>query len=157
MLPHVAVGLGLAARVRVLPRLDVAAGSTWSPAARLADGAFSVGLSAGRLGTCVVPVKAPSFELLGCADVLVGATHASALDASVTPAGDRSWIAVSGSALVALRVSGPLLVEVGVDGVVPLVRDTFVSARVLPGDKARNAFQQPAIAGILHFGAGVSF
>jgi hypothetical protein len=56
-----------------------------------------------------------------------------------------------------VRVVGPLLLEIGADAVVPFVRDTFVSGRVVPGEDHRNAFQQAAVAGVFHAGAGVSF
>jgi hypothetical protein len=157
LVPHPALGVALAGRVRVANRVDVAAGLMWIPEARIPDGAFAVGLSAVRLGVCVAPWEAPPFALLGCADFLAGATHASARDASVAPAGERGWFAASLSSRFAARVAGPLLVEVGADAVVPFVRDTFVSARVLPGDDHRNAFQQAAVAGLFHAGAGVSF
>jgi hypothetical protein len=157
LVPHVAVGLALAGRVRVAKRVDVAAGLMWTPEASIADSGFAVGLSAVRLGSCVAAWEEAPFALLGCADFLAGATHASARDASVAPAGDRPWLAVAASSRLAVRVEGPLLVEVGADAVVPFVRDTFVSARVLPGDDHRNAFQQAAVAGIFHAGAGVSF
>ncbi|MDB4994440.1 MAG: hypothetical protein JWM74_1872 [Myxococcaceae bacterium] len=157
LVPHPAFGVAVAGRVRVANRVDVAAGLMWIPEARLADGAFGIGLSAVRLGACVAPWESPPFALLGCADFLAGATHASARDASVAPAGERGWFAMAASSRFAVRVVGPLLLEVGADAIVPFVRDTFVSGRVVPGENHRNAFQQAAVAGLFHFGAGVSF
>lgn len=148
LLPSVSVGPALIASIDVLPWMSVEAGLTLWPEQSEADAGF--GLTTGRLAICFVPL-ASDLRVLLCAGGQAGALHQVVRIPEPVDPGQRFWAAVSAAATFELRIVGPLMARAGLELVVPLVRDRFVTGA------AAEIFEPSAVAGAGHAGLGVRF
>jgi hypothetical protein len=148
LLPSVSVGPTLIASIDVVPWMSIEAGFTLWPEQSEADAGF--GLTTGRLALCFAPL-ASDLRVLLCAVGQAGALHQVVRIPEPVDPGQRFWAAVGAAATFELRIAGPLTARAGVELVVPLVRDRFVT------EAGAEIFEPPAVATAAHAGLGVRF
>jgi hypothetical protein len=110
------------------------------------------GLSAGWLGACWRFARTGPLSAASCLAGSLGAIHAIPYDLTPEQPGAQLWAAVSAGLNLRVRLWGPLAAELGAELVVPLVRHRFLSR-----SDREPVFQQSAVAGLAHLGAGVQF
>jgi hypothetical protein len=142
--------LSLSTGVEVARALRVTAGALYLPEVHTADGDFAFGLTAGWGGACFQPVEGPRARLSLCGLGLLGAIHSVVLALEPTRPGDRPWAGAALSAQLRVRVAGPLIVDLGGDGIAPLTRDRF-----LVQNRPGTVFQQSPVVGMAFAGLGV--
>jgi hypothetical protein len=148
LLPSVSVGPVLIAALDLVPWLVVEAGFLLWPEQHEPDTGF--GLTAGRLSICAAPI-ASRVRVLLCAGGELGALHQVVRVPEPVDPGQRFWAALDAAAAIELRVAGPLLIRGGVELVVPLVRDRFIT------ESGADIFQPSVVAVTGHAGLGVRF
>jgi hypothetical protein len=136
-LPRPTTGVGLALHYKVAPRLTVAGGGLWLPAASH-QGQFSEGLATTRLGACFETVRAAQVSLVQCAYGLAGATNVQNEAGKVPDAGTHAWFAGSLTAAAMARFGSTWAAEAGAEGTVPFARPIYATT-----DCPRVGFQQP--------------
>jgi len=115
-------------------------------------GDFSFGLTAGWLGLCGELAAGERATVAICGNVLAGAVHAVVFQLEPTTPGDRPWAGAGLSARAEIRLAGPFVLDLGVEGVAPLTRPRFFVE-----NHADTVFQEPVVGGIAFGGLGLSF
>ncbi|WP_129346898.1 hypothetical protein [Sorangium cellulosum] len=158
LLPAPAPGAALSAEWSFLPRWTLSTGALWLPELRADDPTFAFGITAGWLGACVEAIRSRAVALGVCGRLVAGSIHAVIFEdldeprvVPTTP-GARPWLSAAAGPRLAVRVVGPLRIEAGVDLLVPATRYSFRVQGDLPA-----AFEQPAVAGTVFGGLGVTF
>lgn len=123
LVPKLAPGVAMSARVRVAPRLSASMSIWWVPES--SRGEFAFGLTSVVLGACADLWRNDGAALHACVDALGGAVHASVRGMQSTEPGDRPWFGLSPAARFVQRVVGPFTLEVGLGAVVPFTRYRF--------------------------------
>ncbi len=155
LLPSVAPGVALAAEGPIVGRLRWSVGLLYLPDSGLvtARGSFAFGLVAAQAAPCLDLWRVPRASLTGCVGVELGALRSAVLRGDPSTVGERPWAAAFAGLRLRARLLGPLAGELGVEAVVPLVRDRFFE-----GGPARDtAFQQASLAGVAFAGLGIQF
>jgi len=150
LLPQTSAGVALSAEIAVARSVDATAGALYLPEARTSVGDFAFGLTAGWGGACVRTARARASVSL-CGKVLVGAIHSVVFTLEPAAPGDRWWAAGALSAQARLRIAGPVLAELGLEGIAPMTRDRFVV-----GGRVDPVFRQGPVAGMAFVGLGVT-
>lgn len=158
LLPAPGPGAALSAEWSLPPRWTLSTGALWLPELRADDPTFAFGVTAGWLGACVEALQGRAAALGVCGRFLAGSIYAVLYEdvdepqvVPTTP-GARPWLSAAVGPRLAFRVVGPLRLEAGVDLLVPVTRYSFRVHGDLPP-----AFEQPAVAGALFGGLGVTF
>jgi hypothetical protein len=138
------VALGRAWRIRL--------GATWFPAANAERGGarFAVGATTARAGLCRNLADAGSLALDACADLNVGALHASVDGAVARRTGDFAWASAQLGARLRWRPLAALVIDADAAAVVPFVRRAFGVAGA-----ADPVFESPAVGLAAALGVGV--
>lgn len=151
LLPQPTTGVGMALHRAFGQRVSAAIGGEWLPQASL-KGQFSVGLSAARVGACVLPVRSNQWAIAGCAYARGGALNVKDEAGTTGEAGSHPWFAAavagSGRALLTDR----FVAEAGAGTTIALRRPTFQTQTCpLVG------FQEPVLTLVVFFSGGVIF
>ena len=155
LLPSVAPGVSLAVEGPIVGRLRWSVGLLYLPDSGLstAQGSFAFGLVAAWAAPCLDVWRASRASLTACAGVDVGALRSVVLRGDPSTVGERPWAAAFAGLRVRARLVGPLAGELGVEAVVPFVRDRFFAG----GPTRDTAFQQDVAAGLAFAGLGLQF
>jgi hypothetical protein len=126
-------------------------GVFYLPEARTGGDAFAFGLTAASLGGCAQAWGERRVSLSLCGEALLGAMHAVVFELTPANPGDRLWSAASLAGQVRWRPVGPLVLELGAQGLVPFSRPQY-RVRGQPG----TVFQEAAAGGAAFVGVGLS-
>jgi hypothetical protein len=121
------------------------------PEVRTAAGDFGFGLTAAWLGACAQAWGERAVALSACGKLFAGGIHAVVYALEPTQPGDRLWAAASVSAQIRVRVVGPLVAELGAEGLVPITRQPF-----LVHGQSGTVFQESVVGAAGFAGVGVS-
>jgi predicted dinucleotide-binding enzyme len=100
----------------------------------------------------VVVAAAKDLSLAAFAGVYAGALHTVVLRGNPGGPGDQAWAAALLGMRLRARITGPLMAEVGVEGLAPLVRHRFFD-----GNSGETVFQQSPVAVTAFAGVGLLF
>lgn len=151
LLPAVAGGIEIAADVVPARGWHLLAGMLWLPEVATDDEQFRFGITAGYLGGCYDALGWDGGGLGACASVQLGALHSVVSSAYPLDPGQEPWAAMTAGPRLTLRPLRPLLVELGIDAVVPLVRTEFWITHA-----EQQAFQPSPVGALGFVGAGVA-
>jgi len=151
ILPGAAVGAALSAEGPDELPFQGSAGILYFPEVRTATGDFAFGLTAGWLGACARPWATGRVSLAICGSLLLGAIHAVVYTLEPYHPGDQVWIGASLSLGMRFRLVGPIVAELGAEGLVP-----FQAWQFLISGPNKTAFQEASVAGFGFAGLGVS-
>jgi hypothetical protein len=147
-LPGVAPGLGLHAEVGT---------ETWSgfanvsylPESRTSDRRFGFGLGAAGTGVCGSFHGEKAVVIGVCGGLELGGVHAVVYDLTPLEPGDRLWFAAAIGPRVRIPGPGATFFDLGLSGVVPLLRRNFRVRGV-----TEPAFEQSVFGGFGYLGVG---
>jgi hypothetical protein len=150
LLPQAAAGVGLSAAVAIADWASATVGAVYWPEVHTVAGDFAFGLTAGWVGGCARSGGARA-GLSVCGKVLFGAIHSVVFALEPTEPGDRPWAGGALSAQARLRLFGPVIAELGIEGIAPMTRDRF-----LVHGRSDLVFQQEPVTGVGFGGLGVT-
>jgi hypothetical protein len=151
--PVLGASFGAAVGLR-LSRVEVEAAGFALPerSVSVPPGTVSAQLSGGGAGVCVFPsLAARSFELGGCASLLVGRLAAEGQGFYRDRSVSEPWLGGRLGAVFILPVSRHVAVRAGLDVILPLVQP------VLEVDRVGTAYEAGLLAGALSFGPELRF
>lgn len=141
-------------------------GVLWLPTTRAGDGFYALGLTAGRLGACVHPFQKHGLSFDVCGGIWAGLLHLNDLwkqrETARPAVEDRPWTAAALTPILRVSVLSPLIVEIGTDFILSVIRnafvrrDTYYIGSALSHAVEIRVFTQPWIAGSPFVGVGVS-
>jgi hypothetical protein len=114
------------------------------------DPRFGFGLTTAAGGACGLMHPAGALELGLCGEIQVGAIHAVVRDADPIDPGDELWVAMALGSRLRIDVSLPVVFDVGVAAVVPVLERSFQ----LRGAE-EPAFEPASVGGIGFIGVGM--
>ncbi len=150
LVPNLAPGIAMSARLRIVPRLSASMSVWWLPES--SRGQFAFGLTSVVLGACADLWRNDGAALHACVDALGGAVHASVRGMQSTDPGDRPWFGLSPAARFVQRVVGPFTLEAGLGVVFPVTRYRFVVE-----GRGDSAFVQSPVALVGSIAVGTQF
>ncbi len=127
------------------------AGMLYLPEVRTASRDFAFGLTAGWLGMCAKPWAEGRVAIALCGKFLLGAIHSVVYTLEPTGPGDRVWTSASMSLGAGIRIAGPVVAELGGEGLVPFTRYQFQVT-----GQSGSVFPEASVAGFAFAGVGVS-
>ena len=151
LLPGAAPGAALSVEGPVDRRFQATAGVLYLPETRTATRDFGFGLTAGWLGACAQPWADDRVAVAFCGTVLVGGIHSVVYTLEPTNPGEIFWASPSASFTARFRIAGPVVVELGGEGLVP-----FTPYRFEVRGQSRWPYQEGSVAGFGFVGLGVS-
>jgi hypothetical protein len=158
VLPQVSAGIEVRGDIAIAPRTYASVSGLFLPEqqASRTDGDVRFGLTWGTLGPCYRPIVSPSWELGGCAALVVGAMHVVVATPTPDQVGQRFyWGASAGARLSFIPSRGwELLAQAG--AITPFNRRTFVIEHDRPA-RAATVFAQPAVGGLFSLGLGIRY
>lgn len=157
VLPQAALGARVGAELRLLGAWRSELSLSFLPERRQdlhgIDTGF--GLTYGSLGLCYEALSAARVTLAACALVQLGAMNATAYEPARSRDGQLAWSAGAVGLRAGWVLAEPLLLRVGVEGSLPLVRREYAVAG--PSGSALPVFRDPAFAATLHAGLALRF
>jgi hypothetical protein len=158
VLPQISAGIEIRGEVAIAPRTYASLSGLFLPEqqASRSDGDVRFGITWATLGPCYRPVLTSSWELGGCASLVVGAMHVVVATPTPDEVGQRFyWGAAAGARLSFIPWPGwDLLVRA--EALAPLNRKTFVIQHDRPS-RAATVFAQPAVGALFSAGLGIRF
>jgi hypothetical protein len=125
-------------------------GLLFLPETVAADARFAFGLTAAAAGACAVLPALGRVEVGLCGEIQLGAIHAVVREVAPVDPGDQLWLAAALGPRLAVNVSSPLAIEVGISAVAPLLDRTFDVAGI------EGPIHRPATVGAVSFiGVGI--
>ncbi len=127
-LPALSTGAALHGYARVYRRFGLRSWLRFLPEQRAdsaAIGAVSFGLSTVTLSADVELVDLSRFALSVAIGPTIGAIHAVLLERPSAESGQRAFFSVSTAAIGAVRLVGPLALDLGIEGTIPVTRYRF--------------------------------
>jgi len=135
----------------VASSFEVTASLFWLPDVATADDRFAFSLVAGGPGACYRFPLGTDAALVGCGELQLGSQHAVVRGVNLlTPLepGDHLWVAAAAGPRLTVE-SGPLRLEAGVTGLVPITPKEFR----IQGSSA-SIFHPSPVAGMAFLGIG---
>lgn len=120
--------------------------------ASTARSSYAVGLTSAWVAAGIDVLRTRDLSLAAFAGVYAGALHTVVLRGNPGGPGDQGWAAALLGVRFRARIAGPLMAEVGVEGVAPLVRHRFFD-----GSNGETVFQQAPVAVTASAGVGLLF
>ncbi len=120
--------------------------------ASTARSSYAVGLSAAWVAAGIDLLRTKDLSLAAFAGVYAGALHTVVLRGNPGGPGDQAWAAALLGLRLRARITGPLMAEVGAEGLAPLVRHRFFD-----GNSGETVFQQSPVAVTAFAGVGLLF
>jgi hypothetical protein len=113
------------------------------------------GLTYASLGICYEPLSAARVTLAACALAQLGAMNVTAYEPARSRDGELAWSAGAVGLRAGWVLAEPLLLRVGVEGSLPLVRREYAVAG--SSESTQPVFRDPAFAATLHAGLALRF
>jgi hypothetical protein len=151
ILPRVSGGVALGAEIsnRRSP-WHATAGVFLLPQVRTSDQELSFGATAGWIGACHDLLNSRAVALSACAQMQGGVLHSAVYTLEPVHPGDHPWWAVAAGPKLQLAVAAPVLLEVGADALVPLIRNGFYVR-----GRSDAAFESAPVGGYAFAGVGM--
>jgi hypothetical protein len=153
VLPGAAPGAAMSAEGPVERTFQATAGMLYLPEVRTASRDFAFGLTAGWLGVCAKPWAEGRVAIALCGKFLLGAIHSVVYTLEPTGPGDRLWTGASLSLGARFRIAGPVVAELGGEGLVPF---PFTRYQFQVTGHDGSVFHEQSVAWFAFAGVGVS-